>query len=506
MTDEHAEGRAGFEVFVSVRPPEHWQRIEDSGQPHPGALAARQRGKTWRRPDIASDDLDWQGLGLAPRFVGTETTACVAALEPSIFHNEGIDELRRYLAAAEARGETALLVSMIGDPDEDAGFRSVLFSHDAHVSLLDDDGSVGGRRLPVGARGQVADGLSSADRDLALRLCNRPEPAYWWKLELQGPSVGARYDDEPSPPVGELHPLVTNDIGEVLAAVWLPGCGRNLRWYLVPGGSDWKTILSWLADRAIPEYAPDALRRARSPELVDDELLTADELATRDAIRRFDEDAVQVRSQLAVAADAARSAAHTIRLGLLYGKGANLVAPVSRVLGDAGFDVEDLDSTLGSSQSADLLASRHGRHWLIEVRSVSGNAAENAMEDLERHLRTWPTLGRQEQLDGGVLVINHQHSRAPLQRDPAPYTRAAFVDSLTHPVIPTLALFAWWRDSNHAAVVGAVTGPARCHRADLTRTGGPSPEREPAPVPAPASATQPRPTDQQKRRRRWGRG
>lgn len=502
MTDEHAEGRTGFEVFVSVRPPGHWQRIEDSDEPHVAVLAARQRGETWRRPDVASDTLDWQALGLIPRFVGTETTACVAALEPSIFHNEGIDELRRYLAAAEGRGETALLVSMIGDPDENAGFRSALFSHDAHVSLLNDDGSIGGSRLPEGARGQVAEGLSNADRDLALRLCNRPEPAWWWKLKLQGRSSDGSFGTQTLPPVGELHPLVTNDIGEVLAAVWLPGPEWNLRWYFVPGGSDWKAILSWLADRAIPEYVPDALRRARSPELVDDELLTADELATRDAIRRFDEDAVQVRSQLVEAAEVAWSAAHTVRLGLLYGTGANLVTAVCHVLGDAGFDVEDLDSTLGSSQSADLLASRQGRHWLIEVRSASGNAAENAMEDLERHLRTWPTLGRDEQLEGGVLVINHQHSRAPLQRDPAPYTRAAFVDSLTHPVIATLALFAWWRDSNHATIVEAVTGAARCHGADLTRTGGSS--SEPARAQTPASATQPHAADQQKRRR-WRR-
>ena len=52
----------------------------------------------------------------------------VAALQPSIFHNEGADELERFLAATSKRGETALLVSMVGradpDPPSDCWHRS----------------------------------------------------------------------------------------------------------------------------------------------------------------------------------------------------------------------------------------------------------------------------------------------------------------------------------------------------------------------------------------------
>ena len=126
------------------------------GQPEPGSehdehLRARaaERDRMGRRDLILQvpGDLDWHKHGLQPRWLGMESSDCPVAIQPGIFHSQGADERRRFLAGAARRAEPALLVSVIGDPDGD-GIRSVLSSDDASVHV-DDNAytSVTGRRL-----------------------------------------------------------------------------------------------------------------------------------------------------------------------------------------------------------------------------------------------------------------------------------------------------------------------------------------------------------------------
>jgi hypothetical protein len=57
--------------------------------------------------------------------------------------------------------------------------------------------------------------------------------------------------------------------------------------------------------------------------------------------------------------------------------------------------------------------------------------------------------------------------------------RPEFVASLRHAVVPTLALFAWWRDANLEAIVDAITGPPRCHASVLAQRTHRSPSTVP---------------------------
>jgi hypothetical protein len=108
-----------------------------------------------------------------------ETSDCAAALDPSIFHGHGADELERFLAGARGRQETALIIATIGDAEGSSG-PSVLSRYDASVSLPGFHGAISGRRLPAGTRLALAPELSPVDRDLGLRLLNRPPEAPWW--------------------------------------------------------------------------------------------------------------------------------------------------------------------------------------------------------------------------------------------------------------------------------------------------------------------------------------
>jgi hypothetical protein len=78
-----------------------------------------------------------------------ESSACAAALNPGIYHRDGARERDRYIAGAARRGETAVLVSTIGNAD--GTHRSPLSVYDASVFLSLESGSVCGRRLPQGA-------------------------------------------------------------------------------------------------------------------------------------------------------------------------------------------------------------------------------------------------------------------------------------------------------------------------------------------------------------------
>ena len=459
-------GRQLLEVHVGIESPESWDQRE--------ALSALSgtTGSVWRhdespRPQLATREFPWERLGFVPRFVGSESASCVAALQPSIFYNQGDVELRRFLDGAAARNESALLLSMIGG-EKSSG--NPFAPNDSSVLLPGDQRSIGGRFLPSGTRPDLVDGLGPAERDLGLRLKNRSPDSRWWAV---GPAAldSVRGDGSGRPfhePGGTFQPILVSALGEPLAGVWIPE-DVDWRWYVVPWSEDWQQLVEWLGAQAVPQHIPSAFRRVNASELVDDELLTDREMAARTARDEFEQATSTERARLQEEWLTARAQADDVRSGLLYGSGRDLVVAVAGVLEQADFEVEDLDQSLGSGVSADLLASKGNVHRLVEVKSAGGSAGENLLDDLQRHLRTWPQLNRQEALDGGVLVVNHQLRLPPLDRDAAAYSRAEFISSLPSPVVPSLAMFGWWRDGDFGAIEMAFTGNAQVFSADLRR-------------------------------------
>jgi hypothetical protein len=172
--------------------------------------------------------------------------------------------------------------------------------------------------------------------------------------------------------------------------------------------------------------------------------------------RRHAEERARLEDEL----ERSRAAAEAVRYGLLYGTGKELVDAVDAVLQQAGFATVDLDTELGGTRSADLLATLGKQRRLVEVKAASGAASEALVGDLQRHLATWPELRPQQPVGGGVLIVNHQHRLEPSQRAPQVYSRREFVAALTVPVISTRTLFDWWRAADWAAVRDAILGPA----------------------------------------------
>jgi hypothetical protein len=168
-----------------------------------------------RRCPLVDPSIDWHGRGAEPRWVGMETSDCAAALEPNIFHDRGAKELQRFLAGANARNETALIIATIGEVG-DASPRWPLATADASLSLPELRGSISGTRLPGGARPSLAPGLSPADRDLGLRLLNRPADAPWWILRLSGVFLEPGDGSPPTchQPGGELQPILVDGLGD----------------------------------------------------------------------------------------------------------------------------------------------------------------------------------------------------------------------------------------------------------------------------------------------------
>jgi hypothetical protein len=156
------------------------------GQPEPGSeqerallqRLAHARGQhDGQRSPRVPGGLDWQKHGLQPRWLGMETSDCSAALEPGFFAGRGDDERDRFLAGARRRGELALVLAVIGDASDDRP-RNVLSRYGSSVYLAKTFTSVSGRSLPAGTQPTIAPDLGSADRDLALRLLNRPADGF----------------------------------------------------------------------------------------------------------------------------------------------------------------------------------------------------------------------------------------------------------------------------------------------------------------------------------------
>lgn len=437
--------------------------------------------------------VDWEGRGVEPRWVGFETADCVAALQPNSFESRGADELRRFLAGTVDRGETALLVSMVGFAVDNT--RSIFggSGESLHLGHVNMSNMLSATRLPARARIQLAPDLAPAERDLGQRLLNRLVDAPWWELELQG--ITTQHISGPvetAIPSGELHPILVGPLGAPVVAVWVAPDERT-RWYILPDDINWNVVLDWLVHQALPAYVPQAMRRLRTSSFVDPDLRTAAEVEAQQALAEMETRHAEERARLEAVLAEARQEADEVRDGLFHGTGDGLVRAVESVLIDAGFDVVDLDVLLGGTVSADLLVSLGAHRRLVEVKSQGRNASESLVDDLLRHLRTWPDLRPELAVGGGALIVNHQHRLPPDQRSAKVYTRAEFVNTLTVPVISVRSLFDWWRTSDRGAIQSAVLG---------MQPPDPTPAGPAIPAPAPGTAAphdEPRP----KPPRRW---
>ena len=388
-----------------------------------------------------------------------EAADCVAALQPTVYNIKGSAELGRYFAGAAGRGETALVVSMLGYAD-DVSRHPLTASGGDTVYLPGARMMISGRRLPTGTRPELAENVNPADRDLGLRLRDRPSDAPWWALKLTGLGIeGPSGPPTTLAPEGELEPILVDALGAPVVGVWVSSDGQK-RWYLIPDMVDWHTVLDWLIQQALPAYAPTVLRRLRTASFVDPDLQTPDEVAARQALADMEARHVEERARAEAKLARAQQEADSVRYGLLYGTGSTLVAAVSTVLTAAGFSTVDLDEELGGPRSADLLATLGRHHRLVEVKAAGGSASERFVADLHRHLGTWPELRPQQPVGGGVLVVNHQHKRQPDQRTRQIYTRPEFVNTLTVQLIATRELFDWWKASDWPAIQHAVLGTA----------------------------------------------
>ncbi|GGM23016.1 hypothetical protein GCM10007977_025260 [Dactylosporangium sucinum] len=402
--------------------------------------------------------LDWARHGFQPRWLGMETSDCAVAIEPGHFSGRGDDERDRFLAASARRGELALVISVIGDVDDD-GPRRVLSRFDASVQVGDIFTSVAGRRLPAGSRPTIAPDLGAADRDLAIRLLTRPPDAPWWTLDLHGATLSGSNGQIHHPPEGQLEPILVDALGDPVVAAWVPPAGDQ-RWYVIPDATPWDNLLGWLIHSALPAYAPAVLRRARSPHFIDPDLQTGDELAARLALTELKARYAEEKTLLEQQLRAAEQRAEPVRYGLLYGSGDDLVAAVAAVCTAAGLHTVALDQDLGGTKSADLLVSAGDAppRQLVEIKAVGGAAQESLVGHLQRHLDTWPQLRPDLPVTGGVLVVNHQHKLPPAERPAQVYTRPEFVASLPVTVLSSMELFGWWRAGDWPAIRSAILG------------------------------------------------
>ncbi|WP_024287143.1 hypothetical protein [Cellulomonas sp. KRMCY2] len=446
-------------VHVGSEPPDDWDDIEARQRQYTEDAGPYLRDK--RRPAVAKADLDWGALGFEPRWVGFDTADCAAALQPSVYSGRGADEFDRFRQGAERRGETALVISPVGEVDDASrNVHSVFGPPVDSVSVGRTYTSIDGRVIGRGARVRAAADLGDADGQLALRLlsCN-PAPT-WRSLSLRGAVMHSVFGPEEHAAEGELLAILETELGEPVVAAWISLDGVERR-YLVPVETPWTLLLSWLLEQALPEFVPGAMRRARRPLASDEELMTRRERDVRAALAALQADYSARREELERKLEEAQGAAVAIREGLLYGTGQQLVAAVRSVFESAGVIVVDLDVELGGTKNADLLCTSGGRSRLVEVKSASGSASERAYQDLLRHLREWPNLPGATPIDGGALVVSHDLRTAPLERSLEPYARPEFLAAQTEPVISALELFVAWRDEDQDGIRQMLSGPVR---------------------------------------------
>ncbi|MFF9705406.1 hypothetical protein ACF1FE_30190 [Streptomyces griseofuscus] len=122
--------------------------------------------------------ISWTEHGAEPRWLDMDTSTCAAAINPSHFSGDGAEEFDRFLSGAASRGEPALIVATMGTADDDDDrMRSVFGRPGSGVDFRHYNGALIGKRLLAGAEVCLAPDLDAADRDLGLRLVNRPAGA-----------------------------------------------------------------------------------------------------------------------------------------------------------------------------------------------------------------------------------------------------------------------------------------------------------------------------------------
>src|SRR6185312_3243462 len=88
-------------VHVGLAQPKQPDDLADSPSARRSSLVGRNR----RDCPLEDPAFGWAEHGLAPRWLRMESSDCAAALNPSIYHDRGADELERFLAGARERDE-----------------------------------------------------------------------------------------------------------------------------------------------------------------------------------------------------------------------------------------------------------------------------------------------------------------------------------------------------------------------------------------------------------------
>ncbi len=267
-----------------------------------------------------------------------------------------------------------------------------------------------------------------------------------------------------------LEPLLVDGLRNPVVAAWDPvGVTVDQHWYIVPSGVNWESLVAWLFDRGIRAYVPAAASRTPALAVLDDRLRTAKERNAIADLDRFEQEVTARRGGLQSAIQQVTNEADTIRRPLLYESGEPFKEAVAAILFSCHFNVEDLDETFGAGRSGDLLASRNGHHWLIESKGLMGAPKEADVADVVKHRETWRKLGRTEELEGCILILNHHVRMPPAGRPRSPYERPEFVAALEGfgvTVIDSVALGQWWSAEECERVIDAITGPPKQHSRD----------------------------------------
>ena len=215
-----------------------------------------------------------------------------------------------------------MLIAVVGDLVGEEAPRSLRSRGGDSVLLPGAGQSIGGPRVPRGASVSLAGDLDDVERDLGLRLLNgHPPDGRWWELNLSGNTLlnGVTGAPVQSPTSGTLQPILVDGLDHPVAAVWTPA-GFDERWYVIPDGAEWHTVLDWLVTQALPEYVPGALRRARPALALDPSFRTQAEAVAYERLAVLDADYELERARLLADLEQAETAAAPIRKGAVRHK------------------------------------------------------------------------------------------------------------------------------------------------------------------------------------------
>jgi hypothetical protein len=90
-----AEGGSKWDVHIGYLPPSRCDELADRG-----SHAMRTLGGHEVRPGLTTEPVAWESLSMVPRWIGDDSSGAVAAIEPSVYHDRGADEWRRFVTGA----------------------------------------------------------------------------------------------------------------------------------------------------------------------------------------------------------------------------------------------------------------------------------------------------------------------------------------------------------------------------------------------------------------------